>query len=113
MIKMEGGQEAICVKTIHPVIGQKFLIPKVKKKGNVKKTNDKNRFILNKEIVEKKWNCRYFKKDNVPSTVDVLRAGKIKQTADELKNKKNDLVDIQASNSVYVGSPLCWLKNIS
>jgi hypothetical protein len=31
MIKMEGGQEAICVKTIPPVIGQKFLIPKVKK----------------------------------------------------------------------------------
>ena len=25
------------------------------------------------------------KRDNVPSTVDVLRAGKIKQTADELK----------------------------
>ena len=53
MIRMEGGQEAICVKTIHPVIGQKFLIPKVKKEGNVKKTNDKNRFILIKEIVEK------------------------------------------------------------
>ena len=44
------------------------------------------------------------KKDNVPSTVDVLRAGKIKQTADELI-KKNDLVNIQASNSVYVGGP--------
>ena len=53
MIKMEGGQEAICVKTIQPVIGQKFSIPKVKKRKNVKKSNDKNRFILNKEIVEK------------------------------------------------------------
>ncbi len=31
MIKMEGGQEAICVKTIPPMIGQKFLILKVKK----------------------------------------------------------------------------------
>ena len=31
MIKMEGGQEAICVKTIHLVIGQNFSIPKVKK----------------------------------------------------------------------------------
>ena len=31
MIRMEGGQEAICVKTIHLVIGQKFSILKVKK----------------------------------------------------------------------------------
>ena len=46
-----------------------------------------------------------FQKDNVPSTVDVLRAGKIKQTADELR--KNDLVNIQASNSVYVGGSPC------
>jgi hypothetical protein len=37
MIKMEGGQEAICVKTIHLVIGQKFSIPKVKKKVKFKK----------------------------------------------------------------------------
>ena len=76
MIKMEGGQEAICVKTILLVIGQKFSIPKVKKRGNVKKSNDKNRFILNKEIVEKNEIVDISKKDNVPSTVDVLRAGK-------------------------------------
>jgi hypothetical protein len=31
MIEMEGGQEAISVKTIPSAIGQKFLIPKVKK----------------------------------------------------------------------------------
>ncbi len=53
MIRMEGRQEAICVKTIHLVIGQKFSIPKVKKSEIWKKSNDKNRFILNKEIVEK------------------------------------------------------------
>ena len=53
MIKMEGGQEAICVKTIPPVIGQKFLILKLKKSEMWRKSNDKNRFILNKEIVEK------------------------------------------------------------
>ncbi len=37
MIKMEGGQEAICVKTIPPVTGQKFLIPRVKKSEMWKK----------------------------------------------------------------------------
>ena len=38
--------------------------------------------------------------------------GRVKEnkTADELEN---DLVDIQASNSVYVGGSPCWLKNIS
>ncbi len=56
------------------------------------------------EIVEKMKIVDISKSDNVPSTVDVLRAGKRKQTADEL-NK--DLVNIQASNSVYVGGPLC------
>ena len=53
MIKMEGGQEAICVKMIPSLIGWKFLIFKVKKLKSKNKTNDKNRFILNKEIVEK------------------------------------------------------------
>ncbi len=53
MIEMEGGQEAISVKTSPSAIGQEFSIPKVKKKWNVKKSNDKNRFILIKEIVEK------------------------------------------------------------
>ena len=110
MIKMEGGQEAICVK--------RFLLWLVKsfdsqseKSEMWKKSNDKTRFILIKEIVEKNEIVDISKRDNVPSTVDVLRAGKIKQTADELE--KNDLVNIQASNSVYVGGPPCWLKNIS
>ncbi len=52
MIKMEGGQEAISVKTIPSAIGQKFLISKVKKSEMWKKSNDKNRFIPIKEIVE-------------------------------------------------------------
>ena len=42
--------------------------------------SDKNRFILNKEIVEKMKIVDISKKDylkgNEPSTVDVLRAGK-------------------------------------
>ena len=70
----------------------------------MKKSNDKNRFILIKEIVEKNEIVDISKSGNVPSTVDVLRAGKRKQTADELNN---DLVNIQASNSVYVGGSLC------
>jgi hypothetical protein len=54
-----------------------FRSEKLKSKN---KTNDKNRFILNKEIVEKNEIVDISKKDNVPSTVDVLRAGKkIKQ----------------------------------
>ncbi len=44
------------------------------------KNDDKNRFILNKEIVEKKYKIveisKYYLKGNIPSTVDVLRAGK-------------------------------------
>ena len=81
MIKMEGGQEAISVKNDSFVDWSKVLIPKVKKSEMWKKSNDKNRFILIKEIVgKKKWNCRYFKKNNVPSTVDVLRAGKEKNS---------------------------------
>ena len=45
----------------------------------MKKSNDKNRFILIKEIVEKMKIVDISKdylKGNVPSTVDVLRAGK-------------------------------------
>ena len=43
-------------------------------------------------------------KGNVPSTVDVLRAGKEnKQRNADLK----DLVNIQASNSVYLGGSPC------
>jgi hypothetical protein len=49
-----------------------FQSEKLKSKN---KTNDKNRFILNKEIVEKNEIVDISKKDNVPSTVDVLRAG--------------------------------------
>ena len=61
----------------------KVFSPKLK--TNVKgfrsksKTEDKNRFILNKEIVEKMKIVDISKdylKGNVPSTVDVLRAGK-------------------------------------
>ena len=40
----------------------------------------KNRSILNKEIVKKCKNVKiskYYLKGNIPSTVDVLRAGKI------------------------------------
>ncbi len=53
MIEMEGGQETISVKTNPSTIGQKFSIHKVKKSEMWKKSNDKNRFILIKEIVEK------------------------------------------------------------
>ncbi len=59
-----------------------ILIPKMKKcemSGIHIKNEDKNRFILNKEIVEKYKIVeisRYYLKSNVPSTVDVLRAGK-------------------------------------
>ena len=53
MIKMEGGQEAISVKNDSFVDWSKVLIPKVKKSEMRKKSNDKNRFILIKEIVEK------------------------------------------------------------
>ena len=47
--------------------------------GSKSKTEDKNRVILNKEIVEKMKIVDISKdylKSNVPSTVDVLRAGK-------------------------------------
>ena len=43
------------------------------------KNDDKNRFILNKEIVEKYKIVeisKYYLKGNKPGTVDVLRAGK-------------------------------------
>ena len=44
------------------------------------KKDDKNRSILNKEIVGKKYKIveisKYYLKGNVPSTVDVLGAGK-------------------------------------
>jgi len=43
--------------------------------GSKSKVKDKNRFILNKEIVEKNKIVE-ISKDNVPSTVNVLRAGK-------------------------------------
>ena len=51
-----------------------------------------------------------FQKDNVPSTVDVLRGGEENK---QLTKLNNDLVNIQASNSVYVGGSLCWLKKNS
>ncbi len=54
MIEMEGGQEAISVKTSPSAIGQKFFDSQSEKCLNVKKSNGKNRFILIKEIVEKK-----------------------------------------------------------
>ena len=47
--------------------------------GSKSKVKDKNRFILNKEIVEKYEIVeisKHYLKGNVPSTVDVLRAGK-------------------------------------
>ena len=47
--------------------------------GSKSKTEDKNRFILIKEIVEKMKIVDISKdylKGNIPSTVDVLRAGK-------------------------------------
>jgi hypothetical protein len=47
--------------------------------GSKSKSKDKNRFILIKEIVEKNEIVDISKdclKSNVPSTVDVLRAGK-------------------------------------
>ena len=44
---------------------------------------------------------------NVPSTVDVLRAG-LKLNSVKLIIK--DLVDIQASNGVYVGGPQWSVK---
>ncbi len=43
--------------------------------GSKSKVKDKNRFILNKEIVEE-IKIVEISKDNVPSTVNVLRAGK-------------------------------------
>ncbi len=43
--------------------------------GSKSKVNDKNRFILNKEIV-KKNKIVEISKVNVPNTVNVLRAGK-------------------------------------
>ncbi len=54
MIEMEGEQEAISVKTSPSAIGQKFFDSQSEKCLNVKKSNGKNRFILIKEIVEKK-----------------------------------------------------------
>ena len=69
--------------------------------GSKSKVKDKNRSILNKEIVEI---SKYYLKSNVPCTVDVLRAGKNKKQRNaDLK----DLVNIQASNSVYVGGTPC------
>ena len=59
-----------------------FSFSQVEKMWNVRiliKNEDKNRFILNKEIVEKYKIVeisKYYLKGNTPSTVDVLRAGK-------------------------------------
>ena len=59
-----------------------FSFSQVEKMWNVRiqiKNEDKNRFILNKEIVEKYKIVeisKYYLKGNIPSTVDVLRAGK-------------------------------------
>ena len=64
------------------LIGQKFFSLPSWKMWNVRiliKNEDKNRFILNKEIVEKYKIVeisKYYLKGNIPSTVDVLRAGK-------------------------------------
>ena len=64
------------------LIGQKFFFLPSWKMWNVRiliKNEDKNRFILNKEIVEKYKIVeisKYYLKGNIPSTVDVLRAGK-------------------------------------
>ena len=47
--------------------------------GSKSKNEDKNRVVLNKEIVEKYKIVeisKHYLKGNVPSTVDVLRAGK-------------------------------------
>ncbi len=77
------GQAAKNGKLISSLIGQKFFSLPSWKMWNVRiqiKNDYKNRFILNKEIVEKYKIVeisKYYLKGNIPSTVDVLRAGKI------------------------------------
>ncbi len=73
---MKGGE---FLKRIRRLLVKSILIPKMKKckcPGSKSKVKDKNRFILDKEIVEKNKKLPKFQKYNVPSTVDVLRAGK-------------------------------------
>ena len=76
------GQAAKKGKPSSSLIGQKFFFLPSWKMWNVRiqiKNEDKNRFILNKEIVEKYKIVeisKYYLKGNIPSTVDVLRAGK-------------------------------------
>ena len=76
------GQAAKKRKPSSSLIGQKFFFLPSWKMWNVRiliKNEDKNRFILNKEIVEKYKIVeisKYYLKGNTPSTVDVLRAGK-------------------------------------
>ena len=76
------GQAAKKGKPNSSLIGQKFFFLPSWKMWNVRiliKNEDKNRFILNKEIVEKYKIVeisKYYLKGNTPSTVDVLRAGK-------------------------------------
>ena len=55
MIKMEGGQEAVSVKKrFLRLLVKSFKSQSEKSEMWKKKSNDKNRFILKKEIVEKK-----------------------------------------------------------
>ncbi len=69
-------------KRTRRLLVKSILIPKMKNvkcPGSKSKVNDKNRFILIKEIVEINKiveMSKYYLKSNVPSTVDVLRAGK-------------------------------------
>ena len=79
---IDEGQAAKKGKPNSSLIGQKFFSLPSWKMWNVRiqiKNDDKNRFILNKEIVEKYKNVEisnYYLKGNIPSTVNVLRAGK-------------------------------------
>ena len=79
---IDEGQAAKKGKPNSSLIGQKFFSLPSWKIWNVRiqiKNDDKNRFILNKEIVEKYKIVeisKYYLKGNIPSTVDVLRAGK-------------------------------------
>ncbi len=76
MIEMEGGQEAISVKNEPFSDWSKVFDSQSEESETWKKSNDKNRFTLIKEIVEKNEIVDISKRTNVPSTVDVLRAGK-------------------------------------
>ena len=76
---MKGGE---FLKRARRPLVKSFFSPKLKKCEMSRiqiKNDDKNRFILNKGIVEKYEIVeisKYYLKGNIPSTVDVLRAGK-------------------------------------